>query len=45
MAKSMGVSCKLKQIHPQLWEYRMRPWDEGGLGMKYVLDYLGVKIE
>ena len=36
---------KLKQTHPQLWEYCMRPWDEGGLGMKYVLDYLEVKIE
>lgn len=36
---------KLKQTHPQLWEYCMKSWDEGGLGMKEVLDYIGVKYE
>lgn len=35
----------LKQTHPQLWEYCMKPWDEGGLGMKEVLDYINVKTE
>ena len=35
----------LKQTHPQLWNYCMKPWDEGGLGMKEVLDYIGVKYE
>ena len=36
---------RLKQTHPQLWHYCMKPWDEGGLGMKEVLDYIGVKYE
>lgn len=36
---------RLKQTHPQLWNYCMKPWDEGGLGMKEVLDYIGVKSE
>lgn len=35
----------LKQTHPKLWNYCMKPWDEGGLGMKEVLDYIGVKYE
>lgn len=35
----------LKQTHPKLWNYCMKPWDEGGLGMKEVLDYIGVKSE
>ena len=35
----------LKQTHPKLWNYCMKPWDEGGLGMKEVLDYIGVKTE
>lgn len=34
---------KLKQTHPKLWEYCMRDWDNGGLGMKSVLEYIGVK--
>ena len=33
----------LKETHPKLYEYCMRPWDEGGLGMDEVLDYIGVK--
>jgi 3'-phosphoadenosine 5'-phosphosulfate sulfotransferase (PAPS reductase)/FAD synthetase len=36
---------KLKQTHPKLWNYCMKPWSEGGLGMKEVLDYINVKIE
>ncbi len=33
----------LKETHPKLYEYCMRPWDEGGLGMDTVLDYINVK--
>lgn len=29
---------RLHESHPQLWEYCLRPWDEGGLGMKDVID-------
>lgn len=36
---------RLKQSHPKLWEYCMKPWDEGGLGMKEVLESIDVKIE
>lgn len=33
---------KLKATHPRLWEYCMRSWDEGGLGMREVCDYIGI---
>lgn len=36
---------QLKQTHPKLWEYCMKPWAEGGLGMKEVLSYINVKTE
>lgn len=36
---------KLKQTHPKIWEYCMRPWDEGGLGLRKVLDYIHVESE
>jgi 3'-phosphoadenosine 5'-phosphosulfate sulfotransferase (PAPS reductase)/FAD synthetase len=36
---------RLKQTHPKLWEYCMRSVSEGGLGMKEVLEYIGVKYE
>ena len=36
---------RLKKTHPQIWQYCMRPWDEGGLGMKDVLEYIGVEAE
>jgi 3'-phosphoadenosine 5'-phosphosulfate sulfotransferase (PAPS reductase)/FAD synthetase len=34
---------RLQQTHPKLWEYCMRDWDNGGLGLKRILEYLGVK--
>ena len=34
---------RLRLIHPKLFEYCMKPWDEGGLGMKEVLDYIGIE--
>lgn len=36
---------RLKETHPKLHEYCLKPIDEGGLGMKEVLDYIGVKYE
>ena len=33
----------LKQTHPKLWEYCMKSWDSGGLGMEEVLDFINVK--
>ena len=34
---------RLRITHPKLFEYCMKPWDEGGLGMKEVLDYIGIE--
>lgn len=36
---------KLKQSHPKLWEYCMKPCEDGGLGMKEVLEFIGINIE
>ena len=36
---------RLKQTHPKVWEYCMKPVEDGGLGMKDVLDYINVKSE
>ena len=36
---------RLHETHPKLWEYCMRDWDDGGLGMKNVLEYINVKIQ
>lgn len=36
---------RLKETHPKLWNYCMKSWSEGGLGMKEVLDYIDVKTE
>ena len=36
---------RLKVTHPKVWEFCMKPWDKGGLGMREVLEYIGVKTE
>lgn len=36
---------QMKSSHPQLWDYCMRSWDSGGLGMKKVLDFINIKTE
>lgn len=36
---------RLKVTHPKLWNYCMRPWSEGGLGMREILEYIHVKVE
>lgn len=36
---------RLKVTHPKLWDYCMRSWSNGGLGMKSVLEYINVKVE
>ena len=33
---------RMEHTHPQLWNYCMRDWDKGGLGMAKVLDYINV---
>lgn len=36
---------RLKITHPQLHEYCMKSWSDGGLGMREVLNYIGVRSE
>ena len=36
---------RLQKTHPKLWRYCMKDWDAGGLGMRQVLEYLGVPYE
>jgi 3'-phosphoadenosine 5'-phosphosulfate sulfotransferase (PAPS reductase)/FAD synthetase len=36
---------RLKTTHPKLHEFCMKPKEQGGLGMKQVLDYINVKSE
>lgn len=33
---------RLKATHPKQWAYCMRPIDAGGLGLREVLDYMGI---
>lgn len=35
----------LKKTHPKIWDYCMKSIADCGLGMKEVLEYIGVKIE
>ncbi len=35
----------LKQTHPKLWEYCMKPIESGGLGMRDVMEYINVPVE
>lgn len=35
----------LKKYYPQIWEYCMKPTEEGGLGLKDILDFIEVKYE
>lgn len=34
---------QLKETHPKIWEYCMKPVADGGLGMREVLEYIGIK--
>jgi 3'-phosphoadenosine 5'-phosphosulfate sulfotransferase (PAPS reductase)/FAD synthetase len=36
---------RLQKTHPKLWRYCMRDWDNGGLGLRRVLEYIGVPYE
>lgn len=36
---------RLKETHPKLWSYCMKPWDQGGLGMREVLELIGVNVD
>lgn len=36
---------KLQRTHPDLWRYCMKPYDEGGLGLREVLEFMGISYE
>ncbi len=36
---------RLQKTHPKLWRYCMRDWEAGGLGLRQVLEYIGVPYE
>ena len=45
LEKSPNRFQRLKETHPKQWEYCMRNVEDGGLGLKNVLDYIGVSSE
>ena len=45
MEKEPNRFQRLKETHPKLWRYGMKPVEDGGLGLKTVLDFIGVKSE
>jgi hypothetical protein len=36
---------RMKETHPRQYDYCMRPLDQKGLGLKDVLEYIGVPYE
>ena len=36
---------RLKETHPKIWDYCMKSVEDGGLGMREILEYIGVKVE
>lgn len=36
---------RLKGTHPKIWNYCMKPVSEGGLGMREVLEFIGIKVD
>ena len=41
--KSPNRFERMKITHPKQYEYCMKDWDKGGLGLAKVLDYIGIK--
>ena len=36
---------RLQRTHPELWRYCMKSFDDGGLGMREVLEFMGIPYE
>ena len=36
---------RLQLTHPALWRYCMKPYDDGGLGLREVLEFMGIPYE
>lgn len=41
--KSPNRFERMKETYPKQYEYCMKDWDKGGLGLAKVLDYIGIK--
>lgn len=44
LEKSPNRFQRLKQTHPNLYAYMMKPKEEGGLGFKEPLEYIGIEL-
>ena len=40
MEKDEGRFAKMKKTHPKQYDYIMRPWDQGGLNYKEIIDWI-----
>ena len=40
LEKSPGLFERMKETHPKQYEYIMKPWKDGGLGYKEVIDWI-----
>ena len=40
LEKSPGRFERMKITHPKQYEYIMKPWDDGGLGFKEIIDWI-----
>ena len=38
--KEPGRFCRLKETHPKIYEYIMKPESEGGMGYKEKIDWI-----
>lgn len=45
MKKEPNRFQRLQVTHPALYNYCMKPWENGGLGMKEPLEYIGIQTE
>lgn len=45
LEKSPNRFQRLKVTHPKVWEYCMKPISDGGLGMREVLEFIGVDVD
>lgn len=45
LEKEQNRFQRMKITHPQLYNYCMKDWVEGGLGIRKVLEYINVKVD
>lgn len=45
LEKSPNRFQLLKTRYPKIWEYCMKPWDDGGLGLREIFDRMGIPVD